>query len=96
MWNAKLLGLPLLIWAALCLALAVVWAIFWPGDRSALREGPRFLILRWGHALVWLLLAAAALAAALGGSAQYAPALWLARAAGLAYLVFIATVATSG
>lgn len=95
MLSNKLLGLPLIVWAVLCLAMAVVWAFVWPSGKIAAHEGARFLILRWGHALAWLLLAAAALVAALGGQAGVGPALWLARAAGLAYFIFIAAVATS-
>jgi hypothetical protein len=63
--HTTLLGLPVEIWAVLCLALAVMYFSFWPRPpRTATtpRTAWQQLVLRWFHTLVWLLLALAALA----------------------------------
>lgn len=92
--ESKILGVPLVVWGGLCLALAVVWGIVWPSDRAGPVGAPRYIILRWFHALVWLLLALAAFCAAFdvlgGAAARVAAAIAL-----IAYLVFILTLTTS-
>ncbi len=59
--HTTFLGLPWAIWGLLCLAVAAVYMIVWPGWRagSAVRPRPawRYVVLRWFHALVWILLA---------------------------------------
>jgi hypothetical protein len=72
------------------LVLAVVFAV-WRPNRAHLDSLPgwRRLVLRWGHSLVWLLLAAWAALAALGVDTL------LALAAGIAYAVFIVTLLRS-
>lgn len=52
------LGLPLVAWGALCLAVSVVWIFLWPAERAVGADGVRFFLIRWGHSAVWLLLAA--------------------------------------
>lgn len=83
------LHVPLLAWAAAALVLAVVWGFVWPADQAA--SGIAWVILRWFHALTWLLLALAALIAAL------APAGWssakpVAFAALITYLIFLGAI----
>ena len=51
------LDLPWFVWAALALAIAMVYSFVWPHKAGAAATGLPFLILRWGHALTWLLLA---------------------------------------
>ena len=55
-----LLGIPLVFWGAGCLAVAAVYYQLWP-QPSPKRKEPRtrfqHLMLRYGHMLVWLLLA---------------------------------------
>jgi hypothetical protein len=48
--DVRFLGIPYIVWGALCLAVAAAFAFFWPsakttGEISTLR----FLLLRWGH-----------------------------------------------
>jgi hypothetical protein len=50
------LNLPWFAWAVIALLIAVLYSFVWPKDRMADPTGFRFLILRWGHALTWLLL----------------------------------------
>lgn len=90
--DEKFLGVPLVVWSALCLVLTVVWIIFWPSDKTAATAGIRFVILRWFHALVWLFLALAAFLAAfhlLGGPAVARAVAFLAL---IIYLVFMGTL----
>jgi hypothetical protein len=51
------LNLPWFLWAALALVVAVVYSFVWPNKNVTLTSGFTFFVLRWGHALVWLLLA---------------------------------------
>lgn len=60
------LNLPYLAWAAICLAVAVVWAIYWPHERAGEAATLRFFLIRWGHSLTWALLGAMCLMKATG------------------------------
>lgn len=51
------LNLPWFVWAGLALLLAVVWVYVGPHTKMTAVPGFRFFIIRWGHALTWLLLA---------------------------------------
>jgi hypothetical protein len=87
-----LLGIPLVIWGLVCLAVAVIWVFVWPSNKSVAPNSLPHFILRWAHALVWLFLAAAAFIAGfdlLGGAntAQLVALLAL-----LTYLLFMATL----
>ena len=84
------LGLPLYFWGALCLVVALIYAVIWPKPRpgAAPRPALTHLILRWGHSLVWVLLAVAAFLASAGVTSAAGV---LAPAARLIYLVFITT-----
>lgn len=93
--GAKLLGIPLVFWATACLILALVWLIFWPSDKAVAVTGMRWLILRWFHALVWLLVAIAALLAAFNIAGGVASARIVALLALLTYLVFLFTLTTT-
>lgn len=50
------LNLPWFLWAGIALLIAVIYTFVWPHKAAAETEGVRFFILRWGHALVWILL----------------------------------------
>jgi hypothetical protein len=93
--DAKLFGVPLVLWGSLCLILAVVWVIIWPHDRAATANGVRFFILRWFHALVWLLLAIAAFIIGLQVLGGAPTARIVALLALISYLIFMATLVTS-
>jgi hypothetical protein len=51
------LNLPWFLWAALALLVGIIYSFFWPQKAADLAVGYRFFIIRWGHALVWFLLA---------------------------------------
>ena len=78
------LNLPWFAWAAGALIIAVIYSVVWPRQAATAGTGVRFFIIRWGHALAWLLLAinfvlrgvspslnAAANLAALAGGVSY-------------------------
>lgn len=51
------LNLPWFAWALLATVIALIYAFVWPQKAAEMASGFRFVIIRWGHALVWLLLA---------------------------------------
>lgn len=50
------LNLPWFAWAGFALIVAIIYSIVWPSKAVRLTNGFRYLVLRWGHALVWILL----------------------------------------
>jgi hypothetical protein len=66
---------PPLAWAAGCALLALLYYFVWPQKKAeGLAFGLRYVVLRWFHALVWVLLSASlalhALPGGAGGSAR--------------------------
>jgi len=89
------LGLPLWFWGLICLGLTLVWVVVYPRTLAARLTAWRFIVVRWFHALTWLLLAVAAFLAAfdpLGGAALAQP---VALAALGVYIVFLLTTTVS-
>lgn len=82
------LDLPWFVWAILALIIAVVYLFVWPQKAGATATGFRLFILRWGHALTWLLLAANFLLRGLSPSLTNL-ANWVALAGGSLYLLFL-------
>ena len=82
------LNIPYIVWSLLALILAIVWIYVGPHAKMAVAPGFRYLVIRWGHALTWLMLAVSffmrGLSPSLNGVANL-----IATAAGLAYLLFI-------
>ena len=79
-------GVPWWAWGALALLVAVVFAVL-PGPSSP-ATGAWGPIGRWGHSLVWVLLAAAAFTAPRFPAAGQ----WLALLAGVTYLLYLWTL----
>jgi hypothetical protein len=90
--EVKFLGVPMFAWSALCLLVALVFVVIWPADRAAKTSGLLWTTLRWGHAIVWVLLA---LSCFVWGFGELGPASMIAALAGVVYLAFIYTVVTS-
>jgi hypothetical protein len=68
--DARFLGVPLTVWGGLCLAVAAIFMVFWPSAKVHANISPlRYMLLRWGHAGVWLLLALALFVRGLVGPA---------------------------
>lgn len=93
--GEQLFGVPLIVWGAICLSLAVLWTVMWPSAKAAHVKGVRLIVLRWFHALVWLLLALAAFAAAFNVTGAIVVASVLALLSIVVYFVFMGTLATS-
>lgn len=87
-----LIVIPYTVWGIAAVVMAVIWVLVWPRKKNVKPGSLPYFILRWFHALTWLLLAAAAWIAGydiLGGqtTAQLVVFLGL-----ITYLIFIATV----
>ncbi len=93
--ETKVLGVPLIFWGILCLALTVVWVVVWPSDRVTPTSAVQFFILRWFHALTWLFLAIAAFIAAFNLLGGVHTAKRVAFLSLVTYLIFMGTVVTS-
>ncbi len=92
--TSPLFGMPWPVLGGLCLVVAAIYTVVWPRPRdptARARPAWRHLVLRWCHALVWLLLALSCFvrpARSLGGSAT---ANVLELLALVAYVIFLAT-----
>lgn len=86
--SAGFLGLPWFAWAGVSLAVAILYWFAWPRKKAAQESGFRRVVIRYGHALVWLLLAVNFLLRGLS-PVLYGVANFAALAAGLGYLLFL-------
>jgi hypothetical protein len=82
------LDLPWFVWAALALLVAVIYAFVWPHKVVSESAGLRFLIIRWGHTLTWLLLAINFILRGISPSLNGAANL-VAAAGGIVYILFM-------
>jgi drug/metabolite transporter (DMT)-like permease len=88
--NSTFWGQPVEMWVGLCLAVAAFYTILWPRPMPGEQRSPwTGFLLRWGHALVWALLAAALLAYRYIG---LLPAQVLGLAGLILYVLFMATL----
>lgn len=55
--GESFLGVPLWVVGGGCLAIAAVFTFLVPKKPLQSATGPRRFLLKWGHALVWVLLA---------------------------------------
>ncbi len=57
--GTTFLGFSWYVWGSLCLIIAAIYTVLWPRSRQGVERSLwRYIVLRWFHALVWLLLAA--------------------------------------
>jgi len=90
-----ILGVPVYILGSACLLLGVVWIFVWPRDRAAAPNTLRFVVLRWFHLLVWILLALASFFAGSGVLGGLPVARAVALLSLILYLTFVFTLLTS-
>jgi hypothetical protein len=94
--DTAFLGIPWFVWGFLCLVVAVIFTVIWPHGKCSDNAGAlASIILRWFHALVWVLLAVSFFVRSgqvLGGSGT---ANVLALLALAVYLIFLGTLLTS-
>lgn len=82
---------PLVFWGIGCLIVAGIFAVAWPRKQAGIADGARYLILRWGHSLVWLFLGLSCFLRALGGSGAADVAAFLALPTYLSFLFVLVT-----
>ena len=93
--NTKFLGIPWFVWGLLALVVAVIFTVIWPSGKvsGANNTGSlQYVILRWFHGLVWLLLAVSFFVRSGNNSASSGTANILALAALGVYIVFMVMV----
>jgi hypothetical protein len=93
--SARFLGIPFFVWGLGCLVVAGIFAIFWPVQQAGGQtSGLRYLILRWAHTGVWVLLGFSCFARLLGERGTgLANALGV--LAGVVYVLFIVNLLQS-
>lgn len=52
------LNLPWWFWGVCALVLSVIWVFVWPQEKVLEPGSIRYIAVRWGHSVVWLLMAA--------------------------------------
>jgi hypothetical protein len=93
--KAKLFGVPFVVWGLLCTILTIIWVFFYPSDTAVATDSVSFFILRWFHAVTWLLLALAAFIAAFNWVGGVATARRVAFLSLVTYLIFMGVFLTS-
>jgi hypothetical protein len=101
--DGTLFGIPYFTLGLVCLGLAVVWYYVWPKDRTPepFRKLPEYkprpawlhAVLRWFHALAWVMLAAMFWFL---DAAHMALASTSALIAGIMYVTFVAALVKDG
>jgi hypothetical protein len=90
------LGVSWIIWGAIALIIAGLFAVFVPYRKQmAGAEGIRYVILRWFHSLLWLMLAVSFFLRLTEATAAQGAANLIAAAAGMLYGIFMITLFTS-
>jgi hypothetical protein len=101
--NDTLLGIPYFTLGLVCLGLAMLWYFVWPKDRTPepIKQLPEYKprpawlqsVLRWFHALAWVMLAAMFWFLDAG---QQALAEASALIAGIMYVTFVVAIVKDG
>lgn len=87
------LNQPWFLWAGLAMILSIVWVFVGPHTKIPATPGTRYFVIRWGHALTWILLALSfflrGINPSLNGTANL-----IAAASGVVYLLFMVMMFT--
>ena len=81
-------NIPYFAWAVVALIIAGIFVYVWPHKAVTEAAGFRYFVIRWGHALTWLLLAVSFFLRGIGPELN-GGASFLALSGGLMYLLFI-------
>ncbi len=84
-----LFNIPYFAWTAIALVIAVVFVYVWPHKAVTVTTGFRYVVIRWGHSLTWVLLAVSFLLRGISPEINGTANL-IAAAGGLMYLLFMA------
>ncbi len=82
------LNLPWFFWAVVALVFSIIWVYVGPHTKLTPTPGFRYFIIRWGHALTWLLLAISFALRGMGPDLNGGSS-FFALAGGVMYLLFI-------
>ena len=82
------LNLPYFAWTAIALVIAGIFVYIWLHKAVTVTTGFRYLVIRWGHALTWVLLAISFLLRGIGPDLNGGSS-FFALAGGLVYLLFM-------
>ncbi len=86
------LNVPMYGWAIFALVIAGIFAVFVPSaDKVAALEGMTFIIVRWFHSLVWVLLAISFFLRGMGNISLKSPADLIGLLGGVCYAVYLIT-----
>lgn len=86
------LNIPMYGWTAVALVIAAIFAVFVPSaDKVMALEGSSFVIMRWFHSLVWVLLAASFFLKGTGSESVKGFSDLLAMGGGVCYAVYLIT-----
>jgi hypothetical protein len=91
-----LLDVPWLIWGGICLVVTAIYTVVRPspGQPAAVHAAWRRPVLRWAHALVWLVLAGSCFLRITDGSGSEAVANGMALLALPLYSIFLVALVT--
>jgi hypothetical protein len=82
------LNISYFVWSALALILAIVWVYVGPHTKLTPTPDFHYFVIRWGHALTWLLLAISFFLRGMNPELNGVANL-IALAGGLVYLMFL-------
>ena len=92
MMTPGFLNIPIYGWAIVALVIAGIFAVFVPSaDKVAALEGMTFIIVRWFHSLVWVLLAISFFLRGTGNDSLRGASDLTAILGGLCYAVYLIT-----
>ncbi|MEZ4670100.1 MAG: hypothetical protein R3E39_19520 [Anaerolineae bacterium] len=94
--NGSFLNIPFAVWGMGALVIAGIFVMFVPrADVVNKLHGTRFVIVRWFHSLVWLLLALSFFVRGMENESISGLANPLAALAGITYLIYMSTFFTT-
>jgi hypothetical protein len=94
--DTGFLNVPWLVWSGLALVVALIFAVFIPGRKKIKpMQGFGYVIVRWFHSLVWVLLAISFMMRAIPNEAINGLANFVALLGGITYAIYIITFVRS-
>jgi hypothetical protein len=82
------LNIPYFVWTVAALVVAGIFVYVWPHKAVTETTGFRYFVIRWGHALTWLMLAVSFFLRGIGPELNEGSS-FFALAGGLMYLLFM-------
>lgn len=95
---AGLWGVPWVVWAIVCLVIGAINTVLWPRPKNSSGRGYsawQYVVLRWFHGLVWVLLAISCLIRLMAAPGGDATANTIGLLALVVYLIFLGTMVST-